>query len=330
QRLQAVSGPAFDAALARGQRYLAFARRLDVPATAPQPTAPPEPRPPLAARPRQLSVTAIENLLRDPYTIYAQRILRLTPLDAVDTPPGAADRGTVIHGAIEDFVRRHSDLLPDDAAAELLALGRARFRALDDYPEARAFWWPRFVRVAQWFAAWETERRPLLAALTAEADGRIIIPLPDGDFTLTARADRIEHHADGAYAIVDYKTGRVPSDKEVASGLSPQMTLEAAILRDGGFAGIPKGGTVRALTYVGLKGGEPPGVERQVAFKNSSPDTEADRALAELTKVLHRYADPAEPYRSLALSMWSTRYGDYDHLARVKEWAGGAAGEDDA
>jgi len=329
QRLQAVSGPAFDAALARGHRYLAFARRLDVPATAPQPTAPPEPRPPLAARPRQLSVTAIENLLRDPYTIYAQRILRLAPLDAVDTPPGAADRGTVVHGAIEDFVRRHSDRLPDDAAAELLALGRARFRALDDYPEARAFWWPRFVRIAHWFAAWEAERRPQLAALTVEADGRIVIPLPDGDFTLTARADRIEHHADGGYAIVDYKTGAIPSNSQVQSGLAPQMTLEAAILRRGGFPGIPAGGTVAALTYIGLKGGEPPGLERKVALKDGTPDTEAERALAELTQVLRRYADPAQPYRSLALSMWSTRYGDYDHLARVKEWAG-AAGEDEA
>ena len=52
--------------------------------------APAAPTPPLAARPKRLSVTEIEHWLRDPYTIYAKHILQLSPLDAVDTPPGAA------------------------------------------------------------------------------------------------------------------------------------------------------------------------------------------------------------------------------------------------
>ena len=40
-----------------------------------------------------------------------------------------------------------------------------------------------------------------------------------------------------------------------------------------------------------------------------------------------RFADADQPYRSLVHPMWTTHYGDYDHLARVKEWSstGGAA-----
>ena len=52
--------------------------------------------------------------------------------------------------------------------------------------------------------------------------GKIEFPLGERVFTLGARADRIERLADGRYAILDYKTGQVPTDKQVRIGLSPQ------------------------------------------------------------------------------------------------------------
>ena len=48
------------------------------------------------------------------------------------------------------------------------------------------------------------------------------------------------------FAILDYKTGQPPTGKQVRMGLSPQLTLEAAILREGGFDGIPRGRVGRA------------------------------------------------------------------------------------
>src|SRR6266853_5454391 len=143
-------------------------RARDRPGAAPRPVSRPAPKPPTAARPTRLSVTEIEHWLRDPYTIYAKHILRLAPLDPVDTAPGAADRGTVIHGAIGEFTEKFAKDLPSDPFNELIALGRKHFAALDDNPEARAFWWPRFVRIAHWFARWEAERRAGLAAVHAE------------------------------------------------------------------------------------------------------------------------------------------------------------------
>jgi ATP-dependent helicase/nuclease subunit B len=327
QRLAAVAGKKqWDEAIARGETYIAYARALDEPGASER-IKMPAPKPPLAARPTQLSVTDIENWLRDPYTIYAKHVLRLYPLDPVNTPPGAADRGTIIHGAVGDFAQQFPDEVPKDAFEQLRAFGEKHFAQLEDFPDAKAFWWPRFLRVARWLIeTFEPGRRAGLKALHSEIYGKLPIPLGAASFTLTARADRIEQMADGSFAIIDYKTGKPPSDKQVLSGLSPQLTLEAAMLRGGAFAGIAKGVSVSQLVYVALRGGEPPGEDRVIKFKAGDADAHADNALRRLTGVAARFADVETPYRPLAHPMWKTHYGDYDHLARVKEWSltGGA------
>jgi ATP-dependent helicase/nuclease subunit B len=331
QRLAAVAGERWQAARDHGDKYLDWARALDRPGK-PRPIARPAPKPPTAARPTRLSVTEIEHWLRDPYTIYAKHILRLRPLDAIDTAPGAADRGTVIHGAIGDFTAAFARALPDDALGQLLALGRQHFAALDEFPEARAFWWPRFERIARWFADWEMRRRPLIESVQAEIRGEVEIPLGGRSFHLSARADRIERLGGGDYAILDYKTGQVPTARQVASGLSPQLTLEGAILRRGRFADIAPGASLAALIYVSLKGGSPGGEAKQLEFTDSNADAAADRALQKLAELVRRFEDPATPYRSRERPMWRARvYGDYDHLARVKEWSpSGGAVDDEA
>jgi ATP-dependent helicase/nuclease subunit B len=329
QRIAALAGQQrWDAVLARGQEYLTLARALDSPALVKAATRP-APKPPLAARPLRLSVTAIEDWLRDPYTIYARYILRLLPLDSVDTAPGARDRGTVIHGAIGDFTEDFAAALPGDSLKELLKLGEKHFAPLSDYPEARAFWWPRFVRIANWFVRWDSERRANLTTLHAEIRGELKFPVGKREFTLSAIADRIEHRLDGSYAIVDYKTGAARTEKQVRTGLAPQLTLEAAILRGGGFKPVAAG-SVSEIAYVTLKGGEPAGKPHANDFKEGTPDSQADHALARLKQLAATFEDAATPYLSLVHPMWTNHYGDYDHLARVKEWSlsgGGDEGE---
>ena len=321
QRLAAVAGSEpWSDARARGARYLALARALDAPAQV-APCKRPTPRPPRAARPKSLSVTEIEHWLRDPYTIYAKHILRLFPLDPVDTPPGVADRGNAIHGAIGEYTKTFAGRLPEDPLAELLAIGRKHFAALDDYPEARAFWWPRFVRIAQWFVAWDAERRRQAVSVHAEIHGEIQLPLGERTFRLHGIADRIEIFPDGRCAILDFKTGQTPTEPQVRSGLAPQLTLEAAILHNGGFPGIPAGSSTAELAYVQLRGRDPAGELKSIAFKEGAPDDHADKALRRLTEVARRFEDEGTPYSSLVHPMWRTHYGDYDHLARVKEWS---------
>jgi ATP-dependent helicase/nuclease subunit B len=325
QRLAAVAGERWQTACTRGETYLAWARELDRPEHI-KPAPQPAPSPPRAARPKSLSVTEIEHWLRDPYTIYAKHILRLRPLDAVDTPPGAAERGTLIHEAVGEFTKHYAKELPADPAGEIIALGQPHFAALEDFPEARAFWWPRFVRIAHWFARWDAARRGNIAGIEAEIRGELAISLMDGTFKLVGVADRIEHAAGGGYAILDYKTGSARSEKQVRTGLAPQLTLEAAMLRHGGFKAIPPGASVAEIAYVLLKGGEPAGRYEAVSFKEGTPDSHAERALQKLTVLAQRFDSDTEPYRSLVHPMWTTHYGDYDHLARVKEWS---AGRDD-
>jgi ATP-dependent helicase/nuclease subunit B len=326
QRLAAVSGERWQDAIKRGDIYLAWTRALDRP-DAVKPASRPEPKPPLAVRPKGLSVTEIEHWLRDPYTIYAKHILRLRPLDPVDAEPSAAERGTFIHAAIAEFAKNFSAKPIDDLVNSLLACGRARFAEIEDYPEARAFWWPRFERIARWFANWEIERRAAIRAIDAEIKGECEIPLAKGSFRLRGIADRVEQGGDGRYTIFDYKTGSARTEPQVRTGLAPQLTLEAAILRQGGFAGLPKQSSIADLAYVLVKGGEPPGETKFIAFKDGSADFHADRALEKLTELAKRFEDENTPYRSLVHPMWATQYGDYDHLARVLEWT--SAGEED-
>ncbi len=59
------------------------------------------------------------------------------------------------------------------------------------------------------------------------------------------------------------------------------------------------------------------------------PDDAADEALRELTALIRRYENEAQPYRSVVLTMWANRYGTYDDLARVKEWSASGAGGGD-
>jgi ATP-dependent helicase/nuclease subunit B len=326
QRIAALAGPRWDEVLTRGNRYLDLARALDQPEEV-KSAERPAPKPKPEARPSRLSVTAIEDWLRDPYTIYARTILRLQPLDAVDTPPGARDRGTVIHGAIGDYTKLFAEKPPADPMKELLALGEKHFAALADYPEARAFWWPRFVRIAHWFAQWDNARRDGVTSLHAEIRGELKFPVGKREFTLSAIADRIEERLDGSYAIIDYKTGAPRTEKQVRTGLAPQLTLEAAILRDGGFKAVAAG-SVSEIAYVTLKGGEPAGKPHAIDFKEGTPDSHADHALGKLKALAAKFEDAATPYLSLVHPMWKTHYGDYDHLARVKEWSATGGGDE--
>jgi ATP-dependent helicase/nuclease subunit B len=327
-RLEAVAGEArWKDVRAAGERYVHFARELDHPEKI-VPIAQPAPRPPRATRPLRLSVTAIEDWLRDPYTIYARHILKLDALDPVDMPLSAADRGSAIHDAIGEFTKLHAAALSDDPALTLREIGQKYFAPLMERPEARALWWPRFQRIAKWFSEWEIGRRTNIRAIEAEIRGEIPIPLDNGRiFHLSARADRIERRANGSYAILDYKTGQPPTGKQVRMGLSPQLTLEAAILREGGFEGIAAGASVGELVYVRLSGNNPAGEERSLELKIKTsdtpqhPDTAADYARAQLEVLIRKFENEDEPYRSLVLSMWTNRYGAYDDLARIKEWS---------
>jgi ATP-dependent helicase/nuclease subunit B len=280
-----------------------------------QPLPPPEPRPPLAARPRQLSVTQIETWLRDPYAIYARHILDLTPLDQLDADPGRAELGAIIHRTLDEFVRCFPRELPEDAEAELLRIGREQFGPVLTRPGAWAFWWPRFERIAAWLLAEERAHRSAIVESLSECEGRLMLHSRGGPFTITAKADRIDRLAEGGFLLVDYKTGALPKPKTVQAGFAPQLPLEGAILRSGGFSGVD--GTAAALEYWRLSGGRPAG--ERCPIDDGDPDALIDRAVARVKALIECFDDPNTPYLAVPSPRWAPRFSDYRHLARLAE-----------
>ena len=294
---------------------------LDHPA-APDPIMRPAPSPPVSARPRRLSVTQVETWMRDPYAVYARHVLGLSALDPIEMPPSAAEYGTIIHEALSVFVQKYPADLPRDPKAELLAIGREEFADRLQMPGVWAFWWPRFERIADWFVAEEEQRRKSIIGSYGEVEGRTELAGPAGPFLLTAKADRIDLLDDGSLRIVDYKTGSLPSGKEVTAGFSPQLPLEALIAERGGFKGI-EARTVSALDYWRLRGTVPAGETRTAAKDSGRLADEAHKGLSGLISVFDR---DETVYEARPRPEDAPKYSDYEHLARVKEWASAADG----
>jgi len=317
-----------DARLAPSLDYLAMARALDDPGEQRSFIQAPEPAPPVEARPRRLSVTKIETWIRDPYAIFAQKILRLEKLDDLDREPGPAERGQAYHAAIERWTRSlpDTDTLPRDALERLIRLGREQLEAAG-FPEARlGVELPRFARMAAFLLDWEAHRRALgFRPVAIESRGEMVLDMPAGPFTLTGRADRIDLRPDGALDIIDYKTGRAATKKEVAAGFAPQLPLTAAMAARGGFEDCPSH-EPGDLMYVRVSGGKVPGEEVSVVKKpgTQEPSDLAEDARDELACWIETFDDERRTYPSQPRAKYTNQWGDYDHLARRKEWASAA------
>lgn len=320
--LQTVRIAGLEPALDRGTALRHWARGLDRPVGPERPVSPPEPRPATALRPRRLSATQIETLIKDPYAIYARKILALEPLAPLDQAPGAADRGIALHNALEGYLNGAGD--PELPPRErLLALGREAFGALLQRPGVRAFWWPRFVRAADWFLA-QQARRPDRRTALIEQRGEWHFDLADGAFTLIAVADRIDRCEDGRLEIIDYKTGAPPTGRQVYAGLAPQLPLEALIARTGGFPGIDAGAEIAALAYWRLGGGAEAG--REIRLDKDLEDL-LEETEAGLRELLTRFAQKGMPYYARPRPAVAPIYDDYDHLSRIQEWSAGGPGD---
>jgi ATP-dependent helicase/nuclease subunit B len=316
QRLLALAKAAhIEAKLAPAAPWVMWARERD---RAPklEPVQPPEPRPPLEARPKQLSVTRIERWIANPYEIFARDILKLEPLNALGLEPDAALRGEIVHRALQEFSRDYHDRLPADIEEALVAIADRHFAALAGSPMVKAFWRPAFRRFARWFAATEPKRREGVKAMLVEARGSLDL---GNDFRLTARADRIDIAADGS-AIYDYKTGRPPTPSQVEKLVAPQLPLEALIAAGGGFPGLGPC-AVTKLSYIHVSGRGEGGEEREAG--NTDPAAIAGEAREKLIGLIARYADPDMPYEAKRRGgpfRQAYRYDQYEHLARIKEW----------
>jgi ATP-dependent helicase/nuclease subunit B len=304
-----------------------WAAALDEPEGDAKPWGRPAPRPSIDVRPRRLSVSDATQLIADPYAFYAKRILRLQALDDLDADIGAREYGTLVHHAMRFFLAGLGTGWPGaDAARDLW--DQACAEALQKeavHPGVLAFWGPRMTRMGKFVIAEEEKLRAhngLLRCLT-EHEGRITLGLTGGEVEILAKADRLDELSGGGWRILDYKTGQVPGATKVVQGAAPQLALEAMILEAGGYSTISADAKATALVYWKLSGGETPGEEENLGAVTKDGRLYADLARTGIAALAQRMLLGDAPFESRPHPARSTPGDDYDHLARLDEWASG-------
>jgi ATP-dependent helicase/nuclease subunit B len=293
---------------ARGDAWLAQAASLTTPTHREHPSPRPAPAPQSGPRLTYLSVTDVERLIRDPYAIYAARILRLKPLNPLRTAPDARLRGNVIHAIMEEFIRATPTDLPPDAAAQFMAIAEEVLDRDAPWAAARHLWRARLLRLLPWYLEQESGLRGLAEPWVLEEFKRWDIP--NLSLTLGGMADRIDRLPDGRVAIYDYKTGSVPTPDEVKH-FNKQLLLEALMARGGAFADRPL--EVARVAYLGL------GTKPELRDEPVDQAT-LDEVLGGLHTLIAHYRLRDVGFTSRR-AIAQTRYeGTYDHLARLGEW----------
>ena len=298
---------------ARGDIWLRKASLLEDPQGQAAISAPrPSPRPPVAMRPTEMSVTDIAKLIRDPFAIYAKRILRLYPLDPLRPGPDAALKGEVLHKIVEDFVREPRHATQAIARTRLLELARVRLDAQVAWPAARALWLAKLDRVADFFLTTDALRQGIPILL--ETEGRM--PIANLGFTLKARPDRIDVLPDGRVHLLDYKTGTPPTEKQQKK-FDNQLLLQAIMAQHGAFGpNVPT--DVAHISYLGL------GSNATEVMTEITDDLLATQ-WAGLLDLITRYQQHLTGYTARRALFEDRFTGDYDHLARYGEWDTGDA-----
>lgn len=273
---------------------------------------PPEPRPPVEARPRVMSASAVENWMRDPYIIYAKYILKLKKLDDLEQDLSLKDYGTIIHAVLEKFNNKYATSFPPNAKEELLALGREYFNENKIAMETRAFWWPAFEKTLDWLIGAELDYRPEVKQVHNEVEGSFSFEAPAGKFTITAKADRVDETKEGKINIIDYKTGYARSAKEVAFGYAPQLPIEGLIAKFGGFENIPAA-EVDKLIYWQLG-------RKDIVIEDDMNEL-LDKNYENIVALASVFDFEKTAYISKPNPKYAPKYSDYEHLARVREWS---------
>jgi ATP-dependent helicase/nuclease subunit B len=309
QGISADSQAALEQMRQRGAHWLDISKQLATPQMAVPPAPRPAPQPPLAARPKRLSVTQVERLIRDPYAIYARSVLRLRPLRPLRQSPDAPLRGTILHDVLCQFIDQTRAGLPNDAIDQLLLTAETVLHDQAPWPAARRLWFARMERIAPWLIDGEVARRQIATPYLLEARGQL--DMPELDLKLTATADRIDRTEGGDLVIYDYKTGGVPSPAQERS-FNKQLWLEALMAERGAFEGAEPL-AVRQIAYIGL------GAGGKVLLHVLAPGDIAAIA-SSFGELIKRFAQPDTGYPSRRAVFDLNFGGDFDHLARYGEW----------
>jgi ATP-dependent helicase/nuclease subunit B len=277
----------------------------------------PKPMPSTEQRKVSISVTGLDRLRGDPYQFYASSILRLRRIDPLDAEPSAAWKGTAVHEILDKW---HKAGEPSDG---LHMIADEVLDTMSAHPLMRSLWRPRLMAGLDWIAGEILRLRDeeSCTVLGTEIDGEMLVR----GVRLHGRADRIDRLADGSLAVVDYKTGKPPSARQVADGYALQLGLVAMLAEDGGFKGIS--GQASRFEYWSLAKGSGKNdfghMQTPILEGKKKTGILAEEFLPRtrgyLDDALDRWILGSDPFTA-RLNPDLAVYSDYDQLMRLDEW----------
>lgn len=267
----------------------------------------PKPTPPLNERPKELYATKIEKLIKNPYDIYAEKVLKLKRKENFYENKIFAIFGKAVHEALENYIKNYENLDNKRLFETLIDFGKVSFEKHFVNDISKELFFIRFINIAKWFIREDEKIRQAGYKVFAERDEKHYFE--DLDFTIAGKIDRLEENQTGIN-IVDYKTGTAPTEMEVKTGKKPQLSIEAVILNN-------QGKNVENLVYWIIKG------KNSDEIRNIKVDTNELIIKAEsgLKNLITHFNEFEHSYIATCYELNNRQYSsDYKHLSRVEEW----------
>ncbi len=288
----------------------------------------PAPDPSPEQRDVDISATALDRLLGDPYQFYAGKIMGLSDLDTLDAEPSALWQGNVAHTILERWHRAREK----DDSAPLGPIMEAVLEEENADPLMRGLWQPRLEAALRWIEH-EVESYEGRRVLAVEKEGRMTFE----GVQVHGRADRIDRLEDGSLAIIDYKTGKPPSAAMVEQGFALQLGILGLIAQKSGFEGLAGDPTGYEYWSMGkAKDDNPHGfgyveVPLKVGRKTSGvlPEDFLPLAAAKLALAINRFIKGRDPFTARENPDYPA-YDTFDQLMRLDEWIAHQDGGDEA
>ncbi|BFD46212.1 MAG: hypothetical protein DMENIID0002_08580 [Rickettsia endosymbiont of Sergentomyia squamirostris] len=255
--------------------------------------------------PEVISVTDIEMLVRNPYSFYAKKILNLRSKDMIGQESKISEFGSFVHKVLEQYSKNY-DKLENNKVGLILEISNNILQNTILPAYTQKIWQIKFIPIAESFIEFDEKRRSDFQYVYSECRGEILLNIGGQELTIIGVADRIEVDELGAAVIIDYKTGSLPSKKDVEAGLSPQLIIGGLMLQEGGFA--IKVHSVKQVIYVKISISKPIIQTLEIDLTKEG----LDRHKQGMMRVLEYYVTNKNfPYDIDLL-----KYDDYAHLAR--------------
>ncbi|HJD61702.1 MAG TPA: PD-(D/E)XK nuclease family protein [Rickettsia endosymbiont of Columbicola hoogstraali] len=262
--------------------------------------------------PNILSVTDIETLIRNPYGFYAKKILKLRTQDSIWEEPKISDFGNFIHKVLEEYSKNYNQQNMLDKQQALLNIGNNILHNTILPTYTKKTWQTKLTLLSKAFILFDMERRKNCQKIYFEIKGELNLNIAGQNIKIIGIADRIEISKSNRITILDYKTGTIPTKKEIELGLSPQLIIESLMILENGFniLSYPQetGNSIEDITiaYVKITSTEPYVQTTEISLSMET----LDKHKQGLIRLLEYYVTN----KSFVYDLDMSKYNDYLHL----------------